>query len=177
MDGNYFHCDVSSSGRPTAVTVLLLPVLCEFQALSNYTIHRSSSGCNTAVTVRQTKDVRAQKMLHRLPTRKATKHADYKSDKSHFCWRKAEPWGSVTEEDSIHFFWDTTLFWFVNGFRRFEANNSNHPTRERHITATSKLALLNLGVKLILDSCAFYVPCIHFCTNAHCIFPSCRFTL
>jgi ribosomal protein L27 len=59
---------------------------------------------------------------------------------------------SVAEEDSIYVFWDATLFRFVSGFRRFEASSSSHPTRQRHITTTSHLALLNTVVKLILGS-------------------------
>jgi hypothetical protein len=85
MHGNYFHYDVSSSGRLTAAAMLLLLVLCEFQVLSKGTIYRSSCGCNTAVTVKETKDVRTKKTLQRLPTRKAAKCAISKSGKPQFC--------------------------------------------------------------------------------------------
>jgi hypothetical protein len=60
----------SAVGRLTAAAVLLLLVLCEFHVLSKYTIYRSSCGCNTAITIQKTKDVRTKKTLQRLRTRR-----------------------------------------------------------------------------------------------------------
>jgi hypothetical protein len=85
MYGNYFHNDVSSSGRLIAAAVLLLLVLCEFQVLSKYTIYRRSCGGNTAFTLQKRKDAITNKTLQRLSTRKAAICTISKSGKSQFC--------------------------------------------------------------------------------------------